>query len=83
MDWISGRLLYPSRVYAPVRVCLCECVWERHSKSERERPTLWADSMNIVVTATFFQLSTAAGPCDRKRHTGGWDGIHKGCLTGA
>lgn len=61
---------------------LCVCV--RQSEGDRKkRPTLWTDSMYIVVTATFFQLSAAAGPRYRKRHTGCWDGIHKGSLTGA
>lgn len=50
-------------VVPPARfACVCLCAGER--------PTLWTDSMNVVVAATFFQLPTAAGPCDRERHTG-------------
>lgn len=52
-----GRL----SVHVVQTLCVCVCVRLR---------TLLADSMYIVVTATFLQLSTAAGSCDCEGHTG-------------
>lgn len=55
MGWLSVHVVQTLCVCARVRVCL---------------RTLLADSMYIVVTATFLQLSTAAGSGDCEGHTG-------------